>query len=332
MLLMISDYSERPLACWRGKERFEGRILDCLTVIFRTSGCCWNQCLMCSYRHERTTGTLSPEVYEKNLLSQLAWIQEHHTPDEYEMVKIFTSGSFFDPREIPLNIQKRIASAFRGKIVIAETRPEFVNEESISPFLVAIDDGSWKTPLFCAVGLETSDDLIREKCIRKGFLFSDFTKASARARASGVGVKAYLLFKPLFLTEKEAIEDVKTSIIAAMRHADLISLNPCTVQNRTDLEWYWKRGAYRPPYLWSVLEILQDSPVHLTCDPVGGGRQRGAHNCGACDDVIVKGIRDYSLTADRDLITSLLETECICKEEWHYTLDQEMPFCMPLTS
>jgi hypothetical protein len=45
----------------------------------------------------------------------------------------------------------------------------------------------------------------------------------------------------------------------------------------------------------------------------------------------VKGIRDYSLTADRDLVTSLLETECACKEEWHFVLDQEMPFCMPLT-
>jgi len=328
---MISDMCERPLACWRGRERHEGTILECLTVIFKTSGCCWNQCLMCSYRHERYTGELSPELQEKYLLSQLAWVQEHHKPDEYQMVKIFTSGSFFDPCEIPPGVRTRIAAAFYGKIVIAETRPEFVLEESITPFLTGIDDGSWKTPLTCAIGLETSDDQIRAKSIRKGFLFSDFIDAAVRARASGAGVKAYLLFKPLFLTEREAIEDMKRSIRHVVDHADIISLNPCTVQRRTDLEWYWKRGAYRPPYLWSVLEILKESPVHLTCDPVGGGKQRGAHNCGSCDKGIVKGIRDYSLTADRDLVASLLEMECACKEEWHAVLDLEMPFCMPLT-
>jgi radical SAM enzyme (TIGR01210 family) len=331
MVLMISDFRECPLACWGGKERFEGRILECLTIIFKTSGCCWNQCLMCSYRHERYSRELSQGSYEKNLLSQLAWILEHHKPDDYQMVKIFTSGSFFDPREIPPGVRMRVASAFCGKIVIAETRPEFVHEESVVPFLAEIDNGTWKTPLFCAIGLETSDDGIREKCIRKGFCFSDFCDAAGRARKSGAGVKAYLLFKPLFLTEKEAIDDMKTSIPAAARYADLISLNPCTVQNRTDLEWYWKRGAYRPPYLWSVLEILRDSPVHLTCDPVGGGRQRGAHNCRTCDDGILKGIRDYSLTADRDLIASLLETECTCKNEWQSVLELEKPFCMPFT-
>jgi hypothetical protein len=331
MVLMISDVCERPLACWRGKERYEGAVLECLTVIFRTAGCYWNRCLMCGYRHERYAGELSPESQERNLLSQLASVQEQHKPGEYQMVKIFTSGSFFDPREIPPAVRARIADAFSGKIVIAETRPEFVHEEYITPFLSGIDDGTWKIPLICAVGLETSDDRIREKCIRKGFLFSDFTAASARARESGAGVKAYLLFKPLFLTEREAIEDMKRSIRDVSGQAEMISVNPCTVQRRTELEWYWKRGAYRPPYLWSVLEILQDSPVHLTCDPVGGGRHRGAHNCGTCDDEIVKGIRDYSLTADRDLVTSLLETECACKEEWHAVLDQEMPFCMPLT-
>ena len=331
MVLMISEVYQGPLACWRGRERHEGTIRECLTVIFRTSGCRWNRCLMCSYRHERFPTGLSIESQEKDLLAQLAWVQEQHKPDSYQMVKIFTSGSFFDPREVPPAVRLRIAAAFFGKIVIAETRPEFVDADSIAPFLAAIDDGSWNMPLVCAIGLETTDDKIREKCIQKGFLLSDFNAACERARASGTGVKAYLLFKPLFLTEREAVEDMKRSIRQVSGQVDMISLNPCTVQRRTELEWYWKKGAYRPPYLWSLLDILQDSPVHITCDPVGGGRHRGAHNCGACDNGIVKGIQDYSLTGDRDLVASLLETECACKEEWHVVLDREMPFCMPLT-
>lgn len=330
-MLMISEGHERPLACWRGKERHNGTILECLTVIFKTAGCAWNQCLMCGYRHERFVSMESIMGQERHLLSQLAWVQERYRPHDYHMVKIFTSGSFFDLLEIPLSVMQKIAAAFRGKLVIAETRPEFVTDETIIPFLGEIDDGSWNTPLYCAIGLETSDDRVREKCIRKGFLYKDFIGAARHAQTLGAGVKAYLLLKPLFLTEREAIDDMKSSIHDVLHHTDLISMNPCTVQGHTELEWYWRQGAYRPPYLWSVLSVLDDTPVPITCDPVGGGRKSGPHNCGSCDKVIVQGIRDYSLNGDRELIASLLETECACKEEWHHVLDQEMPFCMPLT-
>ena len=45
------------------------------------------------------------------------------------MVKIFTSGSFFDPEEVPPEFLSDVATAFRGKLVIAETRPEFVDPD-----------------------------------------------------------------------------------------------------------------------------------------------------------------------------------------------------------
>ena len=329
-MLMISE-REKPLAQWRGKERFGNELLECLTIIFRSAGCTWSKCRMCSYRHERYGTRQSEEELTGHLRAQLAWIRDQHKPEEYEMVKIFTSGSFFDPVEVPPAFVADIAKEFRGKIVIAETRPEFVDEEVFSTFVETIDDGKYETPLYAAIGLETSNDFIREKSINKGFSFADFTAAASRAHAAGAGVKAYLLFKPLFLTEGEAVADMKTSIREAAKHAEMISMNPCTVQRSTELEFYWKRGAYRPPYLWSVLTLLKDAPVHVTCDPLGGGQKRGPHNCGTCDYEIVKGIRDFSLNGDRELIGALLETDCACKEEWDFVLENEKPYAMPLT-
>jgi radical SAM enzyme (TIGR01210 family) len=331
MVLMISELHEKPIAYWRGKERFEDSIIECLTIIFRTSGCSWNRCLMCGYRHERSPFGESKDSKERHLLSQLAWVLDRYKNDNYQMVKIFTSGSFFDPEEIPPSVLEKVALEFQGKLIIAETRPEFIIEDTITYFVKTIDNGTWKTPLYCAIGLETSDDKIRDKSIKKGFLFSDFVDACARTRSCGAGIKAYLLMKPLFLTEREAINDMKSSIKDVLSYTDLISMNPCTVQSKTDLEYYWKQGAYRPPYLWSILEVLRKIPVPITCDSIGGGKKRGAHNCGKCDPVIVSGIHDYSLSADRELIASLFEMECSCKEEWNYVIDQEMPFCMPLT-
>ncbi|MCK9581003.1 MAG: archaeosine biosynthesis radical SAM protein RaSEA [Methanoregula sp.] len=327
---MISDRMEKPLASWRGKERYEDEVMECLTIIVKSGGCTYAACRMCSYRHERYHAE-SCDTLLAHMRAQLAWVMNEYDPAEYRMVKIFTSGSFFDPVEVPPAFLADVAGAFRGKLVIAETRPEYILEETVRPFIEALDDGTWKTPLYCAIGLETSSDLIREKCINKGFTFSDFKGASQRAHAAGAGVKAYFLFKPLFLTEAEALSDMKTSISDTIPHADMFSMNPCTVQRNTELEFYWKRGAYRPPYLWSVLTLLAGAPVHMTCDPLGGGQKRGTHNCGKCDYELVKGIRDYSLSGDRDLINALLETDCGCKQEWECVLAEEKPYCMPLT-
>jgi hypothetical protein len=327
---MISDRLEKPLASWRGKERYENEVLECLTLIFKSGGCSWSACRMCSYRHERYRAESCAALLDY-LKAQLAWVRNEYDTAEYRMVKIFTSGSFFDPREVPPAFLSDIAEAFRGKLVIAETRPEFVREETFAPFIEALDDGSWKVPLYCAIGLETSNDTIRDKCINKGFTFEDFRAASRRAHTAGAGVKAYLLFKPLFLTEAEAVADMKRSFADTVPYAEMFSMNPCTVQRNTELEYYWKRGAYRPPYLWSVLTLLASAPFHVTCDPLGGGQKRGPHNCGTCDYEIVKGIRDYSLTADRDLIGALLDIVCGCRQEWEFVLSEEKPWCMPLT-
>lgn len=324
------EESERPLAAWTGSDRVLGDVVSTLTIILKTGGCEWNRCRMCSYRHERY-GTRDSKELEALLLSQVSWIRDNFPLGAIDVVKIYTSGSFFDSREFPPAAREALAGMLKGKLVIAETRPEYVSWDALSSFISAIDDNSHDTPLYVAIGVETSNDAIREKCINKGFSWDEFCEAAHIARAAGAGVKAYLLAKPLFLTEGEALRDMITSIHDLSGLADMISLNPCTVQRGTELEYYWKKGEYRPPYLWSILSILIKSPVHLTCDPLGGGHPRGPHNCGTCDRQIVKGIRDYSLSADRELLRALYDIPCACRDEWEYVLQGERPYCMPLT-
>ncbi|HUU75380.1 MAG TPA: archaeosine biosynthesis radical SAM protein RaSEA [Methanoregulaceae archaeon] len=321
---------DSPLASWTGKDQFGGEVIPTLTVILKTAGCSWNRCRMCSYRHERF-GEMSESQSESLLNKQLRWIAANHSLDDIEMVKIFTSGSFFDPREVPKAAFQEAGRLFSGKIVIAETRPEFVRRERVSEFVSLIDTGCHDTPLYVAMGLETTDDFIREKCIDKGFSMADFSDAVREASLGGAGTKAYLLMKPLFLTEREAIGDMMSSISAIAGKVEMISMNPCTVQRNTQLEWYWKQGAYRPPYLWSVLKVLRDAPVHVSCDPVGGGHTRGPHNCRSCDYEIVKGIRDYSLSGDSSLLDGLCDIQCDCKCEWEFVVSDEQPYAMPLT-
>jgi hypothetical protein len=327
---MLSKSIEKPLASWRGKDRYDGQVLDTLTIIFRSGGCSWNRCRMCGYRHERYPDLPSDELADR-LIRQVRWVKENFRDEDYQVLKIFTSGSFFDPDEVPPAARRAVAEAFRGKMVIAETRPEYVERLALEEFREEIDTGDWARALTVAVGLETTNDAIREKSIDKGFTYADFLGAAGIAHEAGAGVKAYLLMKPPFLTEREARDDMVRSIRDVASVADSISMNLCTVQSRTEVERLWKQHAYRPPYLWSVLDVLIGSPVHVLCDPVGGGQTRGPHNCGSCDGPIVKGIGDYSLTEDVGLLRALAETECGCKKEWEFVLDHEESFCMPLT-
>jgi hypothetical protein len=262
---------------------------------------------------------------------QLSWIRERFSGQEFGMVKIFTSGSLLDPREVPPEARREILTTCRGRAVIVETRPEFVTGDVVRECMEDLESGSGPASFSVAIGLETSSDMIREKCMNKGFSFDDFLAASRTAHRAGAGVKAYLLQKPPYLTESEAISDVIRSVHDVRPHADAISLNPCTVQKGTEVERLWRRGAYRPPYLWSVILALSRAKVPVTCDPVGGGTRRGPHNCPSCDGELVRGIRDYSLSADRTLLEALLAMDCGCKEEWEFILGAERPWCMPLT-
>ncbi len=327
---MLSKFTEKPLAAWRGKDRYDGQILDTLTVIFRSGGCSWNRCRMCGYRHERYPDLPRDELAER-LIRQVRWVKENFRDDDYQMLKIFTSGSFLDPEEVPPAARRAVAEAFRGKLIIAETRPEYVDAEALEEFRDGMDTGAWARPLAVAMGLETTNDALREKRMDKGFTYADFLRAAEIAHAAGTDVKAYLMMKPPFLTEREARDDMIRSIRDVAPVAESISMNLCTVQARTEVERLWNQQAFRPPYLWSVLDVLIQSPVHILCDPVGGGQTRGPHNCGACDGPIVKGIGDYSLTGDVELLRVLAETECGCREEWEFVLEREEPFCMPLT-
>ena len=153
------------------------------------------------------------------------------------------------------------------KKLIVETRPEYVNIEAVEEYLSHIQTEF-------AMGLESANDLIREHVIRKGFLFQDFVRASEMVHELGGQVKAYLLLKPPLLTEGQANRDAIASARAARPYSDIISLNLCNVQRNTLVERMWERGEFRPPWLWSALEVLKNSPDRLFATS-GAGTRRG---------------------------------------------------------
>ncbi len=231
---------------------------------------------------------------------------------DFGMLKVYTSGSFLDECEIPKDVLEHILRYChdKGARLLVESRPEFITEERIQELARAHDD------LEIALGLESASDVVLQHSINKGFVRSDYDEAVEVLRKNGVRVRTYVLLKPPFLTEAEAIADSIATIEYASKVSETVSLNPVNVQKGTLVEKMWRNWSYRPPWLWSVLEVLKTSAgraPRLVCEPTGGGRERGAHNCGNCDDVILSSIKAFSESQD----TSRLGwPDCSCREVW----------------
>lgn len=300
---------KKPVAIWKSEDLLGDECVASLTVILRTIGCRWNRCTMCGYASEGAPATAD------DLLVQFDEALKRLSPED-KIVKIYTSGSFLDPREVPEDARDRILNILRNKGIerlVIESRPEHITSESVKDCLSKVETEF-------AIGLETSNDLIRENIIRKGFSFHDFASASETVREEGGRVKAYLLLKPPMLSEGKALLDAISSAKAARSYADTLSLNLCNIQRGTYVERLWERGEYRPPWLWSALEVLRSVEGPIICDPVGAGTKRGPHNCGKCDASIADAIRKHAISQDINVFDGL---DCRCRIAWQKVMDLE---------
>ena len=86
---------------------------------------------MCGYINDAAQKTIS----EEDILYQFNEVMHHFSGEK--IVKIFTSGSFFDEKEIPNTAQDKILKNLGAKVkkIIVETRPEFVKEERKSSLI-----------------------------------------------------------------------------------------------------------------------------------------------------------------------------------------------------
>lgn len=232
-------------------------------------------------------------------------------------LKLYTSGSFLDECEVPSDAADHILKhcSDSGVRLLFESRPEYVTSGRLGNVLALNEK------IEIAIGLESANDRVLKYSVNKGFTVADYQRAAELLNDRGVDLRSYVLLKPPFLTEAEAVADSIATIEHASKFSATVSLNPVNVQKGTLVENLWRNWAYRPPWLWSVLNVLKTADTDgkkLVCDPTGGGKERGAHNCGDCDHVILDSIKAYSMSQDKSRLGS---PECGCAEIWKSVMD-----------
>jgi len=305
------------IATWSEDDVLDGRPAVAQVVVLNSLGCIYEKsagCSMCGYYTETLAKRPAPEAYVRQVEKAVA-----AAPEGAQVLKIYTSGNFLDEREVQRDAQLAIVdlAAARYKRLLVESRPEFVTEDRVRPLV------GRGVELEIAFGLESASDRVLDETVNKGNTAGENREGALRARAWGARVKSYLLLKPPFLTEAEALEDCVASAVFAAPFSDTVSVNPMNIHKGTLVERLFFDGAYRPPWLWTVAEVMRRAlpqmggRSRLMSAPTGASTRRGASNCGRCDARVLQAIRAASVDQDGSRFEGL---DCSCRGRWRWEL------------
>jgi radical SAM enzyme (TIGR01210 family) len=316
----------------------DGEPCTAVTVILRTKGCHWwwsSGCTFCGYFNDTRDDVTSDDLHAQ-------WNEAKKKYNDFEghsMVKVYTSGSLLEDREIPVDFQETVLTDCHtlGKELIVESRTEQLTDEKLAW-------ASSLNPSFTvAIGLEAYDDEVLRFHVNKGFSVASWDRAVERLEKYNLRIKTYLMFKPPFMSEADALDHCIKWIESIAEQSDEISINPMNIQRGTVIDRLHRHQEYRPPWLWSLVELIQKSHhiVHpkggmngdedqisrLIIHPTAGGKIRGSHNCGECDPEVVAAIERYAVSGSLDEFTGL---DCECKSLWRKELENDRTIPVPL--
>jgi len=323
-LTVKSGDATHPSTTFTQPDRIDGEEVTAFVLIMRTRGCRWalsGGCTFCGYVNDSFIRKIEPSELVEQMKNGLKEYKDE------PVFKIYTSGSFLDPYEVDEETQAQIAALVPSTVkkLNIEAQAVDVLPSRVAAIRTAIPT---HTKLEFGIGLESADKTVARYSVNKEFFLEDFVKAAQNAAAHGASLKCYTMVKPPFLTEEEAIEDCVSTARLAGPHSSTVSFNPMNIQKHTLVENLWKRGQYRPPWLWSVVEALvrgkEACPgTIMKSDPVAGGKNRGAHNCGKCDEHVMKAIAAFNVSQDKRVFATL---SCPCKSHWQDQLAMEAMF------
>ncbi len=324
---LTNEQLEKPVSFWTKTDRLIDEIGKEFTIILRTKGCSWalgnyGGCSMCGYIQDANI----KEVPSQYLIKQFDYALERKQneikdPQNNYILKIFNSGSFFDDSELDITVRmhiyRKIAEIKNIKEFVIESRVEYLTADQLS----ILKNNLKNKYIEIGIGLETTNDYIRNNYINKGLMYEKFLKAVDLCREYDIGVKAYLLFKPPFLNEQGAIDDCIDSITSLINlKVNSISINPLNIQKGSLAEYLWYQNRYRPPWFYSLFKCLKKAikqedltNIRIVSDPSGAGTKRGIHNCLKCDDKMIQLLKDFVLNQDIHKLRDYKEVDCDCK-------------------
>lgn len=303
----------------------DGRRFRRKRIILRSMGCSIPTCTMCPFTNEtlyRHTDALTARDYINQFLNAFV----HDALDDYDMVCVYNDGNFFSDQELPAEARRFLYNA------VAASRCDMLTVESLPQFItlgILDEAASLLAPkkLSVGIGLQSAAPVVRELCVNTSFTNQQFEAVVARLQVRGCVTKVYVMVKPPFLTEAEGVADA----VASVRYArslgiTSITLCPTRVSPNTVVEKLYNTGAYTPPWLWSIVEILRqthcEADARVACINLRGTDFQSIHpsNCEQCSDEVVNAIEQFNVDRDIEAITAF---RCACQDDYRAVIEAD---------
>ena len=300
----------------------KGRKIERVIFFLKSNGCEWARdpegaggCSMCGH----IAGTSRGDIPPTELVTQFAHAFTNHDFLRFPMLCVYNSGSFLNPREVPDESRREILSMIAKnddiEHVIIESRPEYFNADVLRELSEMLKG---KT-IEIGVGLETHDETIRRAVLNKGVENQALEALKGKVRPfDNIRLLFYVLVKPPFLREGYALRNAVESVEYAFGiGADVVSLEPVSIQDFTIVDLLARAGLYRTPWIWTVIEVVKRTFRHDRLVRMGGFEfypvpKEFVHNCARCNTTLVKAIDRFNSINTLDVFAGI---DCTCKTE-----------------
>lgn len=313
-----------------------GESKERVIVFLRGPGCGWVKktggCTMCQHAWEGTTQgkSISAIDYIEQFSNE---VNKYSFSEKLSGICIFNEGNFFNEEELPLEAREYMISYISNiprtsavKDVTFETLPEYIDDKAIESIRKIV---ARHKDVTIGIGLESANDSVR-KIINKPFSLKTYERAVQKIRDAGAKVLAYVLVKPPFLTEREALDDaVNTAQYAFNVGTSIVSFEPINIGDYTIAGLLHKKDLYRAPWWWTVFSVVVktyqskiDGEIRI-----GGAQYKPSyklvpHNCPVCSDQMLRIIDDWNKNESIEMLGKVLnEYPCVCKNQWSKELD-----------
>ncbi len=178
----------------------------------------------------------------------------------FHTLMIFNAGSFTAmPAHVQHSVLHEVAAYESISRIVIESRAPLITAETLTP-LAKIVHGMGKQ-LTVRIGVETKNDHLRLKVLRKGHSRIQLARATALMRELGVTSGGYALLNPApgldpVFAVQEAIQTLEWILDQGELGMDEAYLGPTCVSPQTSLAAHWNTGDFAPPSLWAVYDVL----------------------------------------------------------------------------
>ncbi len=221
-----------------------------------SSGCTWAKSGYCSFCYYDNFAPLSENEININCKKAIHEIKSLNL--KINSIFVSPSGSFYNSAELSENNRKCIyecVNELDAKMFLFETRVETISPELLKETKICIKNKQIEV----SIGLESSNDYVRNILYNKGLNIKNFEKAIKMITEAHLFCSVNLLFGAPFLSKEDRIIDILNSV----RY--VLSYNICTpiifpihIRKTTGIRALYEDGLFEPVTVWDFVDMLNN--------------------------------------------------------------------------